>query len=211
MSEPATPHTATRTLADLVGLDRLIGDPVARNLFAVGIAVVVALAIYAGLRRLLVAAARRNRGLAEFEPTLARVLRWFYAPLALLFVLQQAGVNLGSLWTVLSAGLAMVAIGFVATWSVLSNLSAAFMILSTRMFKIGDVVELMEPTATTGLRGRVVDHNLVYTTIEHGDASGAATISKIPNNVFLQKTLRVHPRDAADGAAAPATAGDSDG
>ena len=122
-----------------------------------------------------------------------RVFRWVYIPFATLLLLQQLGFQLGSLWTVVSTTLAMVAIGFVAVWSVLSNVLATFLIIGTRLFAVDDVVEVLEPTAKDGtIKGRVHDLNLFFTTILHEPVDGVGQIwTKVPNNTFFQKAIRV--------------------
>lgn len=186
---PTTANSATPgiTLSDVT---EALNHPIIHRSIGVAVAIVLAVVIYAGLRRLLHAAANSNHAVNQFRHPLSRVLRWIYLPIAALFVLQQAGVNLGILWTLISAGLAMVAIGFVAVWSVLSNISAAFMILTTRLFRIGDHIAITEPVAKEGLSGTVVDNNLLFTTIALSQ-SPDATVVKVPNNIFFQKAVHI--------------------
>lgn len=76
----------------------------------------------------------------------------------------------------------MIAIGFVAVWSVASNALGALVLLVYQPFKVGSVVEL--PVA--GVRGKVVNFNLIYTTLrgEEGD------LIEVPNNTFFQQPIR---------------------
>lgn len=99
-----------------------------------------------------------------------------------ILLLTVFGVNLGGLWAILSTLLAMVAIGFVAVWSLLSNISSTVIILLFRPFAIGDELEF----AGEPVRGKVVDLNFLYTTLR--DDSGA--LLQIPNNLFFQKSLK---------------------
>jgi len=156
---------------------------------AVALTLVIAAALYVVLRRALSALLERN---ATYRFAALRILGWAYVPVVALIVLQELGVDVGHLWTVLSAVMAMVAVGFVAAWSLLSNVSAALMILSSRHFAVGDEVEVLEPTGKEGLRGKVADVGLLCTTLEHPTAGGTGRIvTKIPNNTFFQKALRV--------------------
>lgn len=113
---------------------------------------------------------------------------------ALVLILNVFGFSLGGLWTVLSTVLAMVAIGFVAVWSVLSNTLCTFIILLSRPFAIGDEVEFTGEQVS----GRVEDMNFIYTTLRCDDGS----VLQIPNNLFFQKVLR---RRAASAPVALAT------
>jgi small-conductance mechanosensitive channel len=96
-------------------------------------------------------------------------------------VLQQFGV-LGNAWAALTAILAMVAIGFVAVWSVLSNSLCSILLMVTRPFNVGDTVEIPD----VNLRGKVIDFNLIFTTLREEDGS----LIQVPNNTFLQKPIR---------------------
>ena len=107
-------------------------------------------------------------------------LRWTFVSLITLFVLQELGV-LQNVWTALLAVMAMVAIGFFAMWSILSNVLCTFLILLYRPFRIGDVVKI----PTDNLQGKVVDLNLMFTTLE---GEGKELI-QVPNNQFFQKAI----------------------
>jgi small-conductance mechanosensitive channel len=97
-------------------------------------------------------------------------------------ILTVFGVNLGGLWAIMSTILAMVAIGFVAVWSLLSNVSSTVIILFFRPFAIGDDLEFPgEP-----VKGKVVDLNFLYTTLRTEDGA----LFQIPNNLFFQKALK---------------------
>jgi small-conductance mechanosensitive channel len=159
------------------------------RLGAAVLTLILATAVYVALRRGLTALLERH---APYRFLAQRLLGWVYAPFVGLILLQELGVELGHLWTAVSALMALVAVGFVAAWSLLSNVSAAVMILSTRQFTLGDEVEVLEPTAREGLRGRVVDLNLIYTTLEQEAVRGQGRILvKLPNNIFFQKALRI--------------------
>ena len=82
----------------------------------------------------------------------------------------------------LKIGAAMIAIGFVAVWSVLSNVSCTVIMLIARPFNIGDEIEF----AGEPIKGRVVDLNFVYTTLQ--DEEGR--LQQIPNNLFFQKMIK---------------------
>jgi small-conductance mechanosensitive channel len=186
-SEGGSGVAAERSLAEFLGLEHLLGPGWPLQLASALVALLLAFVIYQVVRRGITLAARNNRGVAEFEYMLTRLLRWLYIPVAALFVLQQACVEVGNVWTLVSAGLAMVAIGLVAVWSMLSNICATFLIFATRLFRVGDEIEVLEPTAKEGLRGQAKDVSLLFTTIDHGDS-----VTRIPNNIFFQKATRVH-------------------
>jgi len=116
-------------------------------------------------------------------------LRWFIMGSAFVVVLGQLGVSATVLWTALSGFVAVAAVAFFAMWSVLSNLLCAVLIYTIGPFRIGDVVELVDTLDKPGVKGRVVEINLMFTTlIELPEAGGA--LVQVPNSQFFQKSVR---------------------
>lgn len=163
---------------------------------AVLITIIVGFLVWSVLKTLLARLFERTRMVPEFRTFTQRGLRWIMMFIITLAVIQQLGVELGMLWGLISAGMAMVAIGFVAVWSMLSNSTAAFILLMSRPFRIGDTIEVTEATGGASLKGVLTDISLVYTTIEENGEDGTRQQVRIPNNVLLQKTIRVIPSAA---------------
>ena len=109
---------------------------------------------------------------------------------ALLWSLERLGVSGTVLWTAFTGFAAVGAVAFFAAWSVLSNFFCALLIFTSRMFRIDDVVEVLENGEKPGLRGRVLDINLVYTTLEESGTEAAGTTLQIPNSLFFQRSVR---------------------
>ena len=127
--------------------------------------------------------------------------RWMFSLLTPLVLLQATGM-IQHAWTVISAGMAAVAIGFFATWSLLSNATSALLLLTFRPFRVGDLVDVVEPSNGSQLSGRVVDMNLMFTTLrEHTGGNHRATGTlHVPNSLFFQKMIRIAhtmPQDAS--------------
>ena len=117
---------------------------------------------------------------------------------ALLWILERLGVSGAVLWTAFTGFATVGAVAFFAAWSVLSNLFCALLIYITRSFRVGDVVELLEPGEKPVIKGRVVDINLVYTTLlESGDRDNGRSL-QLPNSLFFQRALRRWHGAAAD-------------
>ncbi len=135
---------------------------------------------------------RRGDYLPDAIYSLTRgIIRWLLIIIVILLVLQQAGVSVTSVWAALSAILLLVAIGFVAVWSILSNVLSSVLLIIFPPFRIGDEIEVTEPTTREGLRGKVTRMNILYTVLEENDEqSGERIFISIPNNIFLQKTVR---------------------
>lgn len=119
-----------------------------------------------------------------------RVVGFVIYTAALLLILERVGVSATVLWTAFTGFAAVGAVAFFAAWSVLSNIFCTVLIFTTRPFRLHDHIELLENGEKPGLKGRVMDVNLIYTTLEEvGDGAGG-TVLQIPNNMFFQRTVR---------------------
>ncbi|CAG4972338.1 mechanosensitive ion channel family protein [Novilysobacter luteus] len=129
-----------------------------------------------------------------FPPELAiagrRVIGFLIYAAALLLVLERLGVSGTVLWTAFTGFAAVGAVAFFAAWSVLSNIFCTVLILTTRPFRLYDHIEILENGEKPGLKGRVIDVNLVYTTLQEHREDGSDTVLRVPNNLFFQRTVR---------------------
>ena len=107
-------------------------------------------------------------------------------------LLEMWGVGVGGLWALLVSIAALVGVGFLATWSIASNVTASFLVAVAKPFQLGDMVELLPE----GLKGRVVDRTLMFVVLR--DESGA--FLHVPSAVFFQKVYRVTGHDMELGA-----------
>ncbi|WAC71000.1 mechanosensitive ion channel family protein [Roseateles sp. SL47] len=151
-------------------------------------------------RRLIQAYALPVKVAALFLRTVAAVVYGC----ALLWALARLGVSGAVLWGAFTGFATVGAVAFFAAWSVLSNLFCALLIYITRSFRIGDVVELLESGDKPGVKGRVVEINLVYTTLLESGDEHSGTSLQLPNSLFFQRTLRRWHGQAASDAVAPA-------
>lgn len=119
------------------------------------------------------------------------LIRWFIVAGALLLVLERMGVSATVLWTAFTGFATVGAVAFFAAWSVLSNLFCALLIFTVRPFRIGDYIEVLDTAEKPGAKGRVVDINLLYTTLEdHDAAAGLPAWLQIPNSLVFQRVVR---------------------
>jgi small-conductance mechanosensitive channel len=121
-----------------------------------------------------------------------RIVTFFVYGAALLMILELLGVSATVLWTGITGFAAVAAVAFFAAWSVLSNIFCAILIFTTRPFRLHDHVELVDHGEQKGLRGRVVDINLIHTTLREvaPDGSAASSVLQVPNSQFFQRTVR---------------------
>lgn len=107
-----------------------------------------------------------------------------------LLILQRLGVSGTVLWTAFTGFAAVAAVAFFAAWSVLSNIFCTLLIATTRPFRLYDRVELLDSGDKPGLRGRVIDINLIYTTLEETHEDQSTTVLQVPNSLFFQRVTR---------------------
>lgn len=143
------------------------------------------------------------------------MVRWLIIGSAGLLVLERLGVSAAVLWTAFTGFATVGAVAFFAAWSVLSNLFCAFLIFTVGPFRVGDHIELLDTAEKPGALGRVMDINLLYTTLEDATSPEPGTLLQIPNALIFQRVVRrwragtpvpesrLHPA-APEPAAAPA-------
>lgn len=136
---------------------------------------------------------------AQSSVILQSTVKWAILVLVIVTCLQIVGIPVTVIWASVSAVLMLVAVGFVAVWSILSNASCALFLVMFAPFRIGDEIEIVEPSSSDpdkpGLRGRVKDISFLYTTLEENNGD-RVTLVRVPNNQFFQKAIRC--RSGAD-------------
>ena len=107
-----------------------------------------------------------------------------------LYILSLLGASPSVLWTAFTGFAAVGAVAFFAAWSVLSNIFCTLLIFTTRPFRLHDYIEVLENGEKPGLKGRVIDVNLIYTTLQETGDGHEGTVLQLPNNLFFQRTVR---------------------
>jgi len=168
---------------DFQWLNRLqeqIGVPIGRMVAAVVLLAVVYL-LYRVARRGLRYVAESRKLSPALLVTGRKALRWVTAVVAFLLLFQTFGW-LEDAWAALTAVAAMIAIGFVAVWSVLSNVLCSVILLVSGPFRVGDTIEI----APENWKGKVVNFTLLFTTLEVSEGESI----QVPNNLFFQRVIR---------------------
>jgi len=142
------------------------------------------------VRRLLMRLGARYQLPAAVVTPARNLLRWLIYAIAALMALERLGVSSDVLWTGFTSFVAVGAVAFFAAWSVLSNLFSALLIFTTRPFRQGDVVELIDSGDKPGIKGRVADIRLIYTVLQDQDPAHPGALLQVPNTLFFQKALR---------------------
>lgn len=152
------------------------------RLFQTAIILTIALGLFFGLRgRILRFAQWAGLPRLAFAPV-RLTLRYTILLVAGAMILTLWGFQIGTLLALLGSILGLVAIGFVAVWSVLSNFLCTFVLVIFKPFSVGDELEI----AAEGVKGRVIDLTLIFTTLQ---VSPGETVL-IPNNTFFQRIFR---------------------
>jgi small-conductance mechanosensitive channel len=147
------------------------------------IAVILSYYLKRPLRESLRQLAARLRLPYETVLTTTRLLIGALWVIAAMLVLEIWGISVGGLWTLLVSAAAIVGVGFLATWTMISNVTASLFIAFWRPFHLGDTIEILPENFS----GRVIDRNLMFVVVRE---KGGAVI-QIPNNLFFQKMFKV--------------------
>ena len=127
----------------------------------------------------------------ELLVPLRGIIRWIIIATALLAILERLGMSATVLWTAFTGFATVGAVAFFAAWSVLSNLFCAVLIMTVGPFRIGDHIELLDSADKPGAKGRVIDLNMLYTTLQDDHApEGVPNLLQIPNSLIFQRVLR---------------------
>jgi small-conductance mechanosensitive channel len=103
--------------------------------------------------------------------------------IAALLIFDAWGIALAGVWGLLVSAIAVIGVGFLATWAIISNFTASLFLTIWRPFRLGDTVVILPENAA----GRVTQHNLMFTVLREQDGS----VVNVPNNLFFQKMFRV--------------------
>lgn len=144
----------------------------------------IGLGLFFGLKgRIKAVAERANLPRLALTPVRLGV-RYGILAITIFMVLGRWGFQADTMIAVLGTILGLVAIGFVAVWSVLSNFLCTFVLILFKPFSVGDEIELV----VSNVKGKVTDLSLIFTTLE--TAPGQTVL--IPNNTFFQGPFRRH-------------------
>ena len=175
-----------------------------RELGAGVITVLVAFLISRVLRRV-IHTMRESRTLSNNMANRLQTFRQRVIFMVTLLVLMQVAGVFDNAWAFISTALLTVALGFVAAWSILSNATSALLVLILRPFRVGDNVELLDPSGEP-MGGEVTDMNLMFTTMvlprAEGESPDRPAVLNVPNNLFFQRVLRIRSRHRPDSRAA---------
>jgi small-conductance mechanosensitive channel len=159
-------------------------------IFQILLIVIGAWLLQRGFRRLVKRASLRyDLPVHLMKPTVS-IVRWIIMATAALLVLGRLGVSGAVLWTAFTGFAAVAAVAFFAAWSVLSNIFCAILIFTSRPFRLGDYVEILDTAEKPGAKGEVVDINLLYITLKDSTEENRGALLQIPNVLIFQRIVR---------------------
>ncbi len=127
-------------------------------------------------------------------------LRWAIWVAAALLILEIFGLPLRAIWAGILSTALIIAVAFFASWSLLSNILSSMILIAFSRMRVGDIVELRDVKRDeSGIRGRVVDINLFFVSIEEvqqesaADQSPAPAVTQIPCHMFMYRATRCWP------------------
>lgn len=127
----------------------------------------------------------------ELLMPLRGVVRWIIIAATLLLILERLGMSATVLWTAFTGFATVGAVAFFAAWSVLSNLFCAVLIVTVGPFRLGDYIEVLDTAEKPGAKGRVIDLNMLYITLQDDSApAGMPNLLQIPNSLIFQRVIR---------------------
>lgn len=180
----------------------------------IALVLLLSIALHYLTRKLINRAAAHYKWPLELVVPVKGLVRWLIIGGTILLILERLGVSATVLWTAFSGFAAVGAVAFFAAWSVLSNFFCALLIFTVRPYRLGDYIEVLDALDKPGAKGRVVDINMLYTTLEDFSAGPAHRIVlQIPNTHVFQKVVRRWtdvppqplPTEPTEPAGAPAT------
>jgi MscS family membrane protein len=98
-----------------------------------------------------------------------------------LFMFIIWGGSVQNIWISITGILGIIAIGFFAVWSVLSNIVCGIILLLIKELDLGDEIEIFPDK----IKGTIIDVTAFYVIMEEKKKR-----ILIPNNVFIQKIIK---------------------
>lgn len=132
-----------------------------------------------------------NRALKKFHFSLQRrrmtikVLNFFLITSAIISLLGIWGIEKEKLVLFISSVLTIIGVAFFAQWSILSNITAGFILYFNHPMKLGDYIKVLEKDFI--IEGYIDDITFFFVHIKTNDNQRIT----IPNSIVLQKNISV--------------------
>ena len=165
----------------------------------IALILLLSIALHYLTRKLINRAAAHYKWPLELVVPVKGLVRWLIIGGTILLILERLGVSATVLWTAFSGFAAVGAVAFFAAWSVLSNFFCALLIFTVRPYRLGDYIEVLDALDKPGAKGRVVDINMLYTTLEDATAAQPGTLLiHLADGADRNRLARFQPEEIAD-------------
>ncbi|MGI9878145.1 mechanosensitive ion channel domain-containing protein [Vibrio chagasii] len=101
-----------------------------------------------------------------------------------------SGIGYGNFSIFISSVFTVIGVGFIAQWSILSNITASFLIFFVFPYRIGESIIVADGD---GIEGKILDIKMFHTLIRHPEGN----VITYPNSLLLQKSVtKVSPKNS---------------
>ncbi|MGF1803392.1 mechanosensitive ion channel family protein [Vibrio gigantis] len=101
-----------------------------------------------------------------------------------------SGIGYGNFSIFISSVFTVIGVGFIAQWSILSNITASFLIFFVFPYRIGDSIIVADGD---GIEGKILDIKMFHTLIRHPEGN----VITYPNSLLLQKSVtKISPKNS---------------
>ena len=149
---------------------------------------IVIVLIFLSLRVIINKAVSKTAEKFNYQTSRIVMFKKIFSGLAILLLILILtivwGVDQSRLFLYISSLLTVLAVAFVAQWSVLSNITATVIIFFYHPVKIDDQISIHEKDSL--VQGRIVNIGLFFITIVTDDKEQIT----IPSNLFIQKAIK---------------------
>lgn len=136
-----------------------------------------------------------NRILGKFEFGVERkrishkIVNLFITLFALIFLAGIWNIDRTQLMVFITSTLTLVGVGFIAQWSILSNVTSSLILFFNHPMKLGHDIQIMDKEYD--ISGTVVDISFFFMYIKTVDGD----IITIPTSVVLSKTIKLNKNE----------------
>lgn len=121
----------------------------------------------------------------ERRKIIVKILNTIFTIIAVIFMITVWGVDKKELFLFFTSIITVLGIGFFASWSFLSNITAGIIIFFNHPLRLGDQIKIVEKDFF--IEGKVVNVTFFFIHLE----SETKEKITIPNSIALQKTIVV--------------------
>lgn len=147
------------------------------------VVVVVYLLLRLIINRAIHRASKKDEKSENRVKIVAKVVNFILIVLSSLFIFIIWGVKQSDIVVFATSIVTVIGIAFFAQWSIISNITSAFIIFFNHPAKIGDEIEIFDKDYP--VKGTIEDIGIFFITIH----SHEGQVVTVPSNIFIQKMV----------------------